>query len=58
MASAYKKSRSGYYKIKLKSSWEHEGFLYKPSHSDITVNEAILEAAIAAGVADSITPVD
>jgi len=53
----YKKSKSGYYKVAINRVWEHEGFLYKPS-AGLTVNEDILKAMIADGVAENILPAD
>lgn len=58
MASAKDKSRSGYYLIRLNASWEHEGFLYRPSFADITVDETVLAAAVEAGVVESQAPAD
>lgn len=51
----YAKSPSGYYSVQLNAAWEHEGFLYKPSHA-VTVNEEVLKAALAAGVATAVRP--
>ena len=51
----YAKSPSGYYSVQLNAAWEHEGFLYKPSHA-VTVNEEVLKAALAAGVATDVRP--
>ena len=50
----YKKSKSGYYKVKLSRAFPHEGFTYSPGHDGITVNEAILKAMIADGVVTSV----
>lgn len=52
----YKKSKSGYYAVTLLRPFPHEGFLYKPSHDSVTVNEDILQAMIAEGVVESVSP--
>lgn len=55
MAIKYQKSASGFYKVDLARTFEHEGFLYKPAQ-DVTVNEGILEAMIAAEVVTKAVP--
>ena len=48
MVTTYKKSGSGFYVVTLGKVFEDAGFLYKPGMQNITVNEDILKAMIAA----------
>lgn len=57
MATTYKKSKSGYYKVELSASHEVGGFIYKPG-ADHTVSEAILEGMIEAGKVETVVGAD
>lgn len=44
----YPESPSGYWLVSLKATWEDKGFLFKPSHEGVTMDEATLTRALAA----------
>lgn len=58
MAVSYQPSKSGYYRVKLNSPWEHASFTYSPRFSTITFDQATLDAAIADDVVDSVIPLN
>ena len=53
----YRKSKSGFYRVKLAKTFEDRGFLYKPAH-EVTVNQEILDLMIADEAVESVLAVD
>ncbi|WP_019833770.1 hypothetical protein [Sphingomonas sp. PR090111-T3T-6A] len=49
-----KKSKSGYYRVTLARKFEHEEYLYRPSHDAIVVDQGLYDEMKAAGVIDSV----
>ncbi|WP_299307797.1 hypothetical protein [uncultured Croceicoccus sp.] len=55
MANTYQKSSSGFYRVGLSKPFERRGFIYKPG-AKIAVDQELLDAMIADGAVDDVTP--